>query len=71
MENNNRTPDDERERLRRKELENNPTGALNEGFKRAYNGNLEDLTGGMGWKGTLGTIVVLVVGYVVYRLFFA
>ncbi|HDR6289158.1 TPA: hypothetical protein QCU33_005276 [Bacillus cereus] len=64
------TPKEKRERLRQKELKNNPTGSLNEGLKRAENGNLVDLSGGMGWKGTGVLILVLVLGYIIYNLIF-
>lgn len=61
------TPEEKRERLRQKELKNNPTGSLNEGFN---GGNLADLTGGMGWKGTGILILILIVGFIIYSLFF-
>lgn len=70
MSTNKRTPEEERERLRQKELRNNPTGSLNDGIKRAENGNLQDLAGGVGWKGMLGTIVLIIVIYVVCKTFF-
>jgi len=64
------TPKEKRERLRQQELKNNPGGSLRDGFNRGENGNLTDLTGGMGWKGTILLIVFLIVGYVLYKLFF-
>lgn len=64
------TPKEKREGLRQKELIKNPGGALSDGFNRGENGNLTDLTGGMGWKGTVILIVVLIVGYVLYKIFF-
>ncbi|MED4404113.1 DUF6366 family protein [Metabacillus fastidiosus] len=64
------TPEEERERLRQKELKNNPLSSLNEGLNRAENGNLTDLSGGMGWKGTGILILVLVVGFILYSYFF-
>jgi len=64
------TPTEERERLRQQELHKNPGGSLRDGFNRGENGNLTDLTGGMGWKGSLILIAVLIVGYVFYKLFF-
>ncbi|MFJ8064605.1 DUF6366 family protein [Psychrobacillus sp. NPDC096426] len=70
MNNHNETPEEKRERLRQSELKNNPTGSLHDALNRASNGNLTDLTGGMGWKGTGILIVVLIVGYVLYKLFF-
>ena len=64
------TPKEKRERLRQQELIKNPGGAMRDGFSRGENANLTDLTGGMGWKGTVILIVVLTVGYVLYKLFF-
>jgi len=64
------TPKENRERLRQQELKKNPGGALRDGFSRGENGNLTDLTGGMSWKGTVLLIVVLIVGYILYKLFF-
>ena len=46
------TPEQQRERLRQQELKNNPTGNINDSFNRANNGNLVDLVGSLGWKGT-------------------
>ena len=64
------TPKEKRERLRQKELIKNPGGALRDGFSRGENVNLSDLSGGMGWKGTGLLIVVLIIGYVLFKLFF-
>ena len=64
------TPKEKRERLRQNELKNNPTGSLNEGLKRAENGNLVDLSGGMGWKSTGILILVLILGFIIYSYFF-
>lgn len=64
------TPKEKRERLRQNELKNNPTGSLNEGLKKAENGSLVDLSGGMGWKGTGLLILVLVLGYIIYNFIF-
>ena len=64
------TPEEKRERLRQEELKKNSTGVLRDGFNRAENGNLADLVGGLGWKGTGILIIVLIVGYVLYNLFF-
>jgi hypothetical protein len=44
------TPEEKREKLRQKELNKNPNGALIDGFNRAENGNVADLVGGLGWK---------------------
>ena len=65
------TPQELRERLRQKELKNNPTGNIHDALNRASGGgNLTDLTGGMGWKGLGMLIVLLLVGYVLYKSFF-
>ncbi|MGE7763232.1 DUF6366 family protein [Peribacillus sp. NPDC097895] len=69
MNNHHETPEEKRERLRQEELKKNPIGALKDGFDRTENGNL-DLVAGLGWKGTGILIVVLIVGYVLYKLFF-
>ncbi|MFJ8526650.1 DUF6366 family protein [Bacillus sp. NPDC094106] len=61
------TAEEKRERLRPNELKNNPTGSLNDGLKRSENGNLVDLVGGMGWKGTGILILVLILGYIIYN----
>ncbi|MFJ8261040.1 DUF6366 family protein [Rummeliibacillus sp. NPDC094406] len=63
------TSEEKRERLRQEEIKKNPTGALKDGFNRAGNGNLADL-GDLGWKETGILIIILIVGYVVYKLFF-
>ncbi|WP_397538863.1 DUF6366 family protein [Rummeliibacillus pycnus] len=63
------TPEEKRERLRQKEIKKNPTGALKEEFNRVGNGNFADL-GDLGWKETGILIIFLIVGYVVYKLFF-
>ncbi|NYF25414.1 hypothetical protein HDC33_002239 [Sporosarcina sp. JAI121] len=70
MNNRQETPAGKRERVRQEELKGNPTGALKEGLDRAENGNLVDLAGGMGWKDMVILIIVLIVGYVLYKLFF-
>jgi Family of unknown function (DUF6366) len=70
LNNHDETPEEKRERLRQSELKNNPTGSLHDALNRGSNGNLTDLTGSMGWKGTGILIVVLIVGYVLYKLFF-
>lgn len=60
------TPEEKRERLRQSELKNNPTGSLNDGVNRGVGGNLT----GMGWKDTVVLILVLFIGYIVYKLIF-
>ncbi|WP_407604955.1 DUF6366 family protein [Pseudomonas aeruginosa] len=51
-------------------LDSHPTASLNDLLNRGSNGNLTDLTGGLGWKGTAILIVVLIVGFVLYNLVF-
>jgi hypothetical protein len=70
LNNQHETPEEKRERLRQSELKNNPTGSLHDALNRGSNGNLTDLSGGMGWKGMGVLIVVLIVGYVLYKLLF-
>ncbi|MGE7624086.1 DUF6366 family protein [Viridibacillus sp. NPDC096237] len=64
------TPEEKRERLRQSEFKNNPTGSLHDTLNRGSNGNLTDLSGGMGWKGTGILILVLFFGYILYNLIF-
>ncbi|TQR36052.1 hypothetical protein C7Y47_07175 [Lysinibacillus sphaericus] len=61
------TPEEKRERLRQSELKNNPTGSLNDGINRGIGGNLT----GMGWKESIALILLLFIGYIVYKLFFS
>lgn len=70
LNNQNETPEEKRERIKQNELKNNPTVSLNDSLNRGSNGNLTDLTGGLGWKGTAIFIVVLIVGFVLYNLIF-
>lgn len=63
------TPQEKRERLRQNELKNNPLGTLNEGLNHTENGNLVDVSGGMGWKGMIFLIFVLFIGYIIYSYF--
>lgn len=65
-----KTPEEKRERLRQEELRRNTNGALGDGFNRAENGSLADLAGDLGWKGTAILIIVLIGGYVLYKIFF-
>lgn len=60
------TPEEKRERLRQRELKNNPTGSLNDGINRGIGGNLT----GMGWKESIALILLLFVGYIIYKIFF-
>ncbi|NRG47065.1 hypothetical protein HRF87_20230 [Bacillus sp. CRN 9] len=70
LNNQNETPEEKRERLRQSELKNNPTGSLHDALNRGSNGNLNELAGGMSWKGAGILIVGLVVGFVLYKLIF-
>lgn len=63
-------PEEKRERIRQEELNSNPLGALRDGLHRGEVGNLSDLTGGFGWKGTAVLIVIFIVGYIGYKLLF-
>ncbi|MCM3093599.1 MULTISPECIES: DUF6366 family protein [unclassified Cytobacillus] len=68
MTNRDETPEEKRERLKQSELKT--TSALNDSLNRGSNGSLTGLTGGLGWKGTAVLIVVLIVGFVLYKLIF-
>ena len=59
-----------RERLRQQEIRNNPTGNLNDSFNRANNSNLVDLVGSIGLKSTGILILVIVLGFIIYFVFF-
>jgi len=61
---------EKRERLRQQELKGNPTGNLNAAFNRANNGSLVDLVNSLGWKGTGILILVLILGIIIYSVFF-
>ena len=67
MNNSKETAEEKRERLRQQELKNNPSGALNDSLNRANSGNVG---AGMGWKETGILIILLIVGYGIYKLFF-
>lgn len=70
IQDNNEKPEQMRERLRQGELRNNPTGNLNDAYNRAGNGNLADLVGGFGWKGIAIFVLVIVIGAIIYAIFF-
>ncbi|RLQ92789.1 DUF6366 family protein [Planomicrobium sp. Y74] len=60
-----------REHLRQEEVKKNPAGSLRDGLDRGMGlGNLTDVAGDMGWKGTGLFILVLFGGYIIYQLFF-
>ncbi len=56
------TPEERRERLRQKELEN-PSSSV-------HGSILSDLVGGLGWKGTGILILVLILAVIIYAIFF-
>ena len=56
-------PEGRRERLRQEELKRNPAGGI-------HGGGLQDLVGGLGWKGTGILILLLIVGTIIYLAFF-
>lgn len=64
------SPEQQRERLKQQELKNNSTGNLNDSFNRTNNGSLVDLVGSLGWKGTGTLILVIIVGFIIYSVFF-
>lgn len=59
------TPEEKRERLRFEEQKRNPGGNFSDGVNRNYGGGLADL----GWKGVLGLLILLIAGYIGYRLY--
>ncbi|MFK3936200.1 DUF6366 family protein [Alkalihalobacillus sp. NPDC078783] len=59
------TPEEKRERLRFEEQKRNPGGNFSDGVNRNDGGGLADL----GWKGVLGLLVLLIGGYIAYRLY--
>ena len=59
------TPERRRERLRQEEVKRNPTGNMNDTFNRAGTGNLADLVGNLGWKGSGILILVLIIGFII------
>lgn len=59
----NETPGEKRERLRQQELRNNPDGS-------SKGQGLQDISGGMGWKGTALLFVILIIGALLYLYFF-
>lgn len=55
--------EDRRERLRQEELKRSPSGSV-------HGGGLPDLVGSLGWKGTGILILLIIVGFVIYSVFF-
>ncbi|QHS23172.1 hypothetical protein GWK91_09525 [Virgibacillus sp. MSP4-1] len=64
------TPEHRRERLRQEEGRGNPAGNMNDAANRASNGSLVDLVGSLGWKGTGILILFMVLGVIIYAIFF-
>ncbi|MFQ3545018.1 DUF6366 family protein [Halobacillus rhizosphaerae] len=62
MGNEKETPEERRDRLRQKEL-NNPSSSIHGSIS-------SDLVGGLGWKGTGVIILLLIVGFIIYGVFF-
>lgn len=56
------TPEQRRESMRQKELKNS-TGSM-------QGSNLADVTGRMGWKGFGLLILLIIIGFIVIRVFF-
>ena len=67
---NKETPEKKRERLRQEELKRNPTGNMNDAFNRANSGNLADLVGSLGWKGTGILILIIIFVFIIVSLLF-
>ena len=57
------SPEELRERLRQEELKGNPAGGI-------HGGGLQDLVGGVGWKGTGTLILILLVATILCFAFF-
>ena len=55
--------EDRRERLRQEDLKRSPSGSV-------HGGGLSDLVGSLGWKGTGILILLIIVGFVIYSVFF-
>jgi len=56
------TPEERRERLRQEELKK-PSSSI-------HGSGLPDLVGGLGWKGTGILVFVLILGFIIYSIFF-
>lgn len=56
------TPEIRREKMRQEEMKH-PTSSI-------HGSNLADLVGGLGWKGTGILILVIIVGFILYGVFF-
>lgn len=59
------------EEMRQKELRGSPGGNSRDSFQRSQTGDLAGMASGMGWKGFGLLILLLIVGFVIVRLFFS
>lgn len=57
--------ENQRERLRQKELKNNPTGNMHDSFNRANGGGLVDVVNSLGWKGMGVAVLIIIAGIVI------
>ncbi|MGP4039793.1 DUF6366 family protein [Gracilibacillus sp. D59] len=57
------TPERKRERMRQEELKRTPSGSI-------HGGGLPDLVGSLGWKGTGILTLVIILGFIIYSIFF-
>ncbi|WP_217588713.1 DUF6366 family protein [Lentibacillus saliphilus] len=64
------SPQERRERMSQEERKRNSGGHLNDSINRANSGNLVDLVGALGWKGTGILILVLILAFIIYAVFF-
>ncbi|MCG7334438.1 DUF6366 family protein [Sporosarcina sp. ACRSM] len=62
------TPERRRERLRQEESKRNPTGNMSDAFNKAETGNLAELVGGLGWKGTGILILVIIIAFIIISM---
>lgn len=65
MSENKETPEHLRERLVQDERKAPPMVVLKDGMDRAAGGNLSELMRGLGWKGTLIVVLVLVAAIII------
>lgn len=64
------TPEKRRERLRQQEWKDNPQGVSKDSWERGRHGSLVDLVGALSWKGTGILLLVMILGFIVYAVFF-
>lgn len=57
------TSERRREKLRQEELKRNPAGSV-------HGGGLSDLVGSLGWNCTGILLLVIIIGFVIYSVFF-